>query len=302
MFRRKLAGHQGAHTGSTSKNTKKYSLIACIVLAVSLLVFAEVIRPNQDAKTYTTRLEAASIPLKKCFEKLSDTTTLDIYGAPDIAIAQKQKDLTVIENQINTCHDQLNSFNSQAHKLLSLHFAGYTQTYHQAKVNQRQAYDVIGQSQDVLNQYADLVDFLGTYYDNINAFISYFGNLQQIEDKGVQPTAATIKILSQQASDLRKRAVNLRALKASPGFDPVKTTTADMFESMATGLENVSKGYGGYSDYTTTLGISQVDAAVATYDSKVINLPFDQLQHSYVPKQVQQLPVKVENFLAAQSE
>lgn len=284
------------------KRLKRYSLVAAIVLAAVLLVFAEVIRPNQDAKSYTARLEAASKPLQACFEKLSATTELGIYSAPDIPLKDKQKDATTITNQINACRDQVDAFNAQAHRLLSLHFAGYTQTYHQAKVNQRQAYDVIGQSQDVLNQYSELAAFLSEYYGHIDAFLSYFQNIQQIENNGGFPSAASVKVLSQQAADLHKRATAVRGLKANPGFEQVKTATADMFDAIAVGFDNAVVGYSNFSDYYTNVGIKQIDAAVATYDSTVINLPFDQLQVSYVPKQVQQLPVKVENLLAAQSE
>lgn len=284
------------------KKIKRYSLIGCVVLVLALLVFAEVIRPNQDASSYTSRLQSSSDPLRHCFEKLSDTTQLDIYGAPDISIDAKQKDVATIKQQITTCRGQLDSFNDQAHRLLNLHFAGYTQTYHQAEVNQRQAYDVIGQSNDVLNQYTDLADFLGQYYDHIQAFSNYFQNIQAVESTPGNPSAATVKVLAQQAADLHKRATAIRALKVSPGFEQTRSATADMFDSMATGFDNAARGYAGYSDYYTNLGLSQIDAAVSTYDSQVINMPFDQLQVSYVPKQVQQLPVKIQNFLAAQSE
>ena len=142
-----------------SKKIKSISVVFGVILLASLLVFAEVIRPNQDAKAYTTRLNTASQPLNSCFEKLADTTTLDIYYAPDIAVQDRQKDAKVITDQVNICRDQLKTFNTQARDLLNLHFAGYTHTYYQAKVSQRQAYDVIGQSNDVLNQYSDMAAF-----------------------------------------------------------------------------------------------------------------------------------------------
>ncbi len=284
------------------RRTKKVSVIAGIVVLVALIIFAEIIRPDQDARSYTNRLQSATQPLNDCFEKLSDTTSLDIYYAPDIALKEKQSDVKSVADQVAACRTQLASFDKQAHDLLNLHFAGYTQTYHQAKVNQRQAYDVIGQSQDVLNQYADLADFLNTYYSHIEAYLSYFNNLQTIEKSYGNPTKATVAVLAGQASDLHKRATQIRAMPDNISFNDIKQPTADMFDAMGTGFDNVVKGYTNYSDYYRNIGDKQVDAAVANYDSTIIDLPFSRLQSSYVPKQVQQLPVKVKNLLAAQSE
>ena len=285
-----------------SKKAKHYLMITAVVLALGLIIFAEVIRPNQDARAYTGRLDTASKPLNQCFEKLAATTELDIYYAPDVSLDTKQKNITTIKSQIAACREELASFDAQAHRLLTLHFAGFTQTYRDAQVNQRQAYDVIGQSRDVLNQYYELADFLDQYYNHIAAFMTYFANLQKIENNYGTPNTATVKILSQQAGDLHKRAGLIRGLKVTPGFELTKTATADMFEPLATGFDNAVKGYTNYSDYYTNLGLGQVDKAVADYDAKVINMPFDQLKTSYIPKQVQQLPIKIQNLLAAQSE
>jgi hypothetical protein len=200
--------------------SRRALIVVTAVLMVALLVFAEIIRPDQDARAYTARLQASSRPLQACFEKLADTTQSDIFYAPDIAIKDRQADAATISKQVAICQKELAHFNAVAGELLNLHFSGYTQTYHQAKVNQRQAYDVIGQSSDVLDQYGDLAAMLTSYYAHIKVFLDDFSDMQ----------------------------------------------------------------------------------AVADYDANVVVLPFTQLKASYVPKQVQQLPVKVRNLLAAQKE
>ncbi len=286
----------------SSQKSKRLTKILIVGLLIGLVVFAEIVRPNQDAAAYTGRLRTASKPLEICFQKLADTTELDIYYAPDIALKDKQKDVKTINAQIDRCRSQLASFDKQAHDLLNLHFAGYTQPYREARVNQRQAYDVIGQSGDVLNQYNELAVYLNDYYNHIEAFLSYFNNLQSIESSRSYPTRATIGVLAGQANDLHGRALVIRNLKTPPSFDSTRLQTADMFDAMAAGFDQTVKGYTSYNDYYQNLGFKQVDMAVATYDKTVINLPFQQLKVSYVPKQVQQLPVKVRNLLAAQFE
>jgi hypothetical protein len=108
--------------------------------------------------------------------------------------------------------------------------------------------------------------------------------------------------LATEAVDLHQRAGVIRQLKTTSNFDGVKLATADMFDSYATGFDYVVTGYSNYSDYYKQLGFDQIDKTVADYDANVVVLPFTQLKASYVPKQVQQLPVKVRNLLAAQKE
>ena len=281
--------------------SRRAIMVMIILLMVGLLVFAEIIRPDQDARSYSKDLQAATQPLEKCFEKLANTTTLDIYYAPDIAIQDRQKDAATISKQVAACRQELNHFNEVTGQLLSLHLAGYTQTYHQAKVYQRQAMDIIGQSSDVLNQYGDLADMLSQYYAHIKVFLDDFAYLQSVEQYAY-PTNGMISQLAGQAKDLHQRAADIRGLKTTSNFDQMRLATADMFDRYATGFDYVVQGYANYNDATKKLGFDMIDLAVSDYDSTVIVLPFKQLQSSYIPKQVQQLPVKVRNLLAAQKE
>ena len=270
------------------------------IALLGLLIFAEVIRPNQDARAYTQRLKTASKPLEQCFDKLAATTELQLYYAPDIPLAIKQSDLTTIRRQINDCRQELTDFSSSARTLMDLRFAGYTQTYRDAKVNQKQAYDVIGQSTDVMNQYDKFAAFLATYFTHIETYLGYTQALSELDTAVV--TAANSRALASQAADLRARADAILKLDAPAEFDSTKQQTAKLFSDTATGIETVGRGYANYADFITSSGFEQVDAATKLYDSTIANAPFEQITASYIPKQVVQLPVKVENLLAAQSE
>lgn len=278
---------------------KRAAIVVSILLVALLLAYAEIIRPNQDAKTYVRQLDTSSEPLQQCFEELADTTQLSLYYAPDVTLDSKRGDAATILKQINSCRSELNSFDGQAHQLVNLHFAGYTAAYRQAKVYQRQAFDIIGQSKDVMNQYAELANFLSKYYDHIIAFSTYTSELQ---NNRYYLGTAQLTTLEQQASDLHERATQIRSMEAPQEFAGTKLDTAEMLANAASGLDNVAEGYRFGNDYLITTGYEQVDQALNTYDSHVINLPFQQLTKSYIPKQVSQLPGKVENLLISASE
>lgn len=275
-------------------------MVASILAAVSLLVYAEIVRPNLDAKAYTNHLSTASQPLQQCFERLAQTTELSMFYAPDVAQADKENDTTVILRQIDTCRIQLNRFEQESRQLAAVPLGGFAASYRQAKVHQRQAFDVIGQSNDVLNQYHKMAMFLSRYYSHIAAFNSYMAEQQASQQAYV--SNARLRVMEQQATDLRERALTIRKLEAPREFNATKQKTAAMFAAMASGFDNVIIGIRSGDTTLVGIGYQQLDEAAATYDRSIINLPFDQLTKSYIPTQVEQLPVKIENLLTTSSE
>jgi hypothetical protein len=282
-----------------SATYKRAIVIMCAVLVLLLVGYAEIIRPNQDANAYIAHLDTNSKPLEKCFEDLSKTTELKVYYAPDISLEQKRQDTATILKQITTCRAELKTFNTKSHDLVNLHLSGYTNSYQQAKTYQRQAYDVVGQSNDVLDQYAQLATFLSSYYDHLIAFKTYS---QELQDNKYYLGTAQLATMQQQADDLRERSAQIRELDAPAEFSTTKTSTADMFTNAAVAFDNVIKGYRYGNDYTVALGYDELDKANADYDGSVINLPFEQLIKSYIPQQVNQLPSKVSNLLSTEAE
>jgi len=282
-----------------SAQSKRIIVVVSILLIGILGVYAEVWRPNQNAKAYVNHLEVSSKPLQECFEELSATTDLDIYYAPDIALDQKRKDTATILKQIDTCRTELKEFDAKAHDLINLRLSGYTAPYRQAKVYQRQAFDIAGQSNDVLNQYSKLATFLSSYYDHINAFQTY---TQELQDRKFYLGDAQLTTMQQQATDLRQRGKQIKGLDTPAEFNTTRSSTISMFSAAAAGFDTVVSGYRTGDNFAVEAGYQEINNATVTYNSKVINLPFDQLIKSYIPKQVQQLPGKVENLLVSSVE
>jgi hypothetical protein len=283
----------------TTAQYKRASVAISALLVILLIAYAEVIRPNVDASNYIKGLDSSSKPLESCFTDLAETTQLQLYYAPDIALSEKRQDTATILKQIDTCRKDLASFEDESHQLTNLHFSGFTTKYRQAKVYQRQAFDVAGQSKDVLNQYNVLAGFLSSYYDHIIAFSTYNDELAANK---FYLGSAQLNTMAQQAADLRQRATQIRELDAPAEFNKTKLDTATMMANSATGFENVVNGYRIGSDQLVETGYNQIDQAAEEYSSTIINLPFTQLTKSYIPKQVAQLPAKVANLLTSASE
>lgn len=278
---------------------KHVAIAASVLLVLLLTLYAEVLRPNQNAEAYVNHLDKSSEPLESCFTDLAQTTQLGIFYAPDIAIEEKRQDTSTILQQLNACRDQLRDFDEESRQLINLRLSGYTTPYQQAKVYQRQAFDIVGQSNDVLDQYSELSTFLSAYYDHIIAFTTYTADLRADRYYSGSSQLTTMR---QQADDLRQRANQIEELEAPKEFTVTQQDTATMLTTTATGLDNLVNGYRYGNEYLVSTGYTQIDQAVNDYDSRIINLPFQELTKSYIPQQVNQLPGKVANLLSSSSE
>jgi len=279
---------------------KRLAFAVAVLALVGLLVFAEVIRPNRDAAAYASRIEKASAPLQECFQKVADSTQQDLFYSPDVDLEVKRSDVKDIQTSVVECRSKMQDFRKTVGGLLSLPLSGYTKQYRQAQLTQQHAENVLSQSEDILNQYNAMADFLSQYYAHLSNFLAAYGSLEKAEQN--YTISNRNQFLGKLGASMHAEATALRALKPPVGFTPTRDSAAAMVDQLANGFDNLAKGFDSYSDYYKGLGYQQVDAAIKAYDKSVIGQPYPVLHDSYLVDQVNSLPSKVENILAAESE
>ncbi len=279
---------------------KRATVVFVALLAFSLLAYAEIIRPNQHARAYDSRLSVAADDLHNCFLQLADNENSAIFYAPDIPLAQKQDNIKTIQQSIRRCNGELQRFYYDAQTLQSLYLSGYTADYRQSRTTKDHALNVAGQSNDVLRQYDQMATFLGEYYQGLEQFIEYTDKLNQTAD--LSSLQNQVPQLRQQAAELRAQATDMRKLKPTPGFEPMVGPTAAMLDQAASGFDLLASGYSRQNDTTITAGFTAIESAVATYNASVQQMSFDLLVKAYITKQVAALPGKVEDLSRAEFE
>lgn len=278
----------------TSAKLKRAGIIMIAGLAFGLLTYGQIVRPNQHAAAYERQLDASASRLQACFERLVVTEKLRIFYAPDIPIEAKRQDIAAIKASIRDCGEELKRFNSGSQTLRRLSFSGYTAHYRAAQADQQHALNVTGQSSDVLVQYERLAEFLDQYYASLELFVSATAELNQVGDTSL--LAGQASQFGEQGSELHRQAAQLRSLTPAAGFGEVIEPTAVMLDQAADGFDYLSTGYANNNDADITLGFGLIESAVASYNSSVMNLPFNALQDNYAIKQVAGLPDKVKDL------
>lgn len=279
---------------------RRAAVIFVALLAFSLLAYAEVIRPNQHAKAYDSRLQAAANDLHACFLKLADTESLAIFYAPDIPLSQKQANIESVRQSVKQCSGELQRFYYDAQTLQGLYLSGYTGNYKKSQTTKEHALNVAGQSNDVLKQYGQMASFLSSYYEGLEMFTTYTDELNKMVD--LSSLQNQTPKLRQQAAELRAQATDIRQLKPAAGFETMIAPTADMIDQAASGFESLANGYSRQNDMTIANGFESIETAVATYNATVQQMSFELLVQAYTTKQVAALPSKVEDLSRAEFE
>lgn len=282
------------HKRFERQHLRRVGLAGLGLIALALLAYTQIIRPNQLAAAYHDRLDVASSRLYDCFERLDQTRRLPVFEAPDVALSTKLQNAAGIVDTIDGCDDDLTGFKAAAQTLPPVRFSGYTHEFRNARNDSQAALNVAGQTTDVLRQYRTMAEFLEQYYRSLEQFERSVSQLNELQDVAV--LANHTVWLSEQAAELRRQAQHLRSVQAYPGFERVTGPTAGILESAATGFELLYRGYSSRNDASIDAGFTDIESARASYDSRLQTLPFQRLQQSYIVSQVGALPAKLDGL------
>lgn len=271
-----------------------------VILLFLCLILVEVIVPNHLAQSYIKGLDTSSKKVQLCFISINDTTSLDVYYSADAPVKDKQQNVRTIHQRIQECRNQLDMFNNQTASLPGIHLSGYTRQYHEASVRQKHAYDLIGQSRDVLNQYQQLADFLQAYLDAVAPFADYVGQFNSVSDVSIY--ADKTDQLQAWGKTLHAKVEALQRLPTPAGYEQLTPATAEMLSNAAYGFEYFASGLRSYNIDTQNYGISLVEKGATQNRDTVEPMLPKALKRSYVVQQVHELTGKIDNLFSGSVE
>jgi hypothetical protein len=273
-----------------------YATIAVVVCLLVAFALYEVTVPRQDAADYLQRLEASGNRLKASYKTIGKTNNLNVFNNPDTAAQTSTQDLATIDSDIQDSQRQLAAFDKVANSLKRPPLTISVGTVHKAEVQQAQAHTIVAQSQDVLNQYQQLSDFLKTYYGYEKAFQSATASVDNVGD--LSTLSSQTAQLSAQAEQLQEMSAVLASQPAPEGYRSLTTAAAPMYQQASQGFSELAAGLISGSDDQTNNGVALIEAAVNTHDSSVAGLPPTLDNTAYVFQEVNELPDKIENLFS----
>jgi hypothetical protein len=141
----------------------KLIFLGLVVLTGLLVYYLLFTMPNAQAVDYVAKMRPGITSAKELFDQLSGTTEQRVFADPDTPIADKQQQLAFAATVSQKTIVALNNLQGDASQLGSPMVAP-TNEYQQAADLKAKLLPIIGQGQEVLKQYALLLEFLSHYY------------------------------------------------------------------------------------------------------------------------------------------
>src|SRR5688572_26679852 len=141
----------------------KFIALGLFILALFILTYIFITAPNAQAAAYKARMSPGIASVKQLFKQVSDSVDSQLYNDPDISFEQKKQLLEGAANLNEQTLLALEHLKEDASQL-DRPIIAPTGDYSDAVIMQAKLLPVIGQSQDVVSEYARMVAFLQKYY------------------------------------------------------------------------------------------------------------------------------------------
>lgn len=262
-----------------------------IVVALLIVAYAAVI-PTVVAKHYLARIDNQEAVVKTKFKKVASGPSANIFENPDIQLSERQKQL---DQAIKDVQDARNSLVElgRSSDLAVLPGNGFAGDYHKAVVRQERVANIILQSSQVLDQYAEILQYLSVYTKFQIKLDGYLDKVNQVSN--FNPLIGRGSSMAGIADLIRSDQKLLNALEVPSDFAPLQKGASTTFSNAAAGFDKLAHGLNNGVD-------SQIYRAVANLESVTIknqvndkNLLVNLASDSTTLRQVVELKEKVEH-------
>lgn len=261
-------------------------------MAVLLAVIYLAVIPTVVANRYLGKLDDQTLAVKSKLNRVSSESSLTIFSDPDISLVKRQAALSSALRNIRDARAELADL-ERSNMLSHLPGNGFAGDYHTAVVRQERADNIIRQSRQVLDQYAETLNFLTAYTNLQIALDGRLATINKVRD--LNSLAGRGASMAQVATLVRADQKALLALAAPPDFAPLQHAAAETFNQTAAGFDRLAMGLNRAVDSHIYGATAQLEAATEKNQVADKDLLVRLAVNSSVLRQLAELPEKVEH-------
>lgn len=270
---------------------KKPLIVAAGLLLLLIIIYVAII-PTVVANHYLGKLDAQTAAVKSRLNAVAAESGLTIFADPDITLAKRQASLAKSMSNVHAARKSLDDLN-RANMLSHLPGNGFVGDYHTAVVRQERAANIVRQSREVLDQYAEVLDFLNAYTGLQIDLDSRLEAVNKIKD--FNSLAGQGRSMANMASHVRAGQKSLQSLAPPPDFEPLQGAAAETFGQTAAGFDQLARGLNRAVDSQIYSAVKELEAATDKNQTSDKDLLVSLAANSSVLRQLAELPEKVEH-------
>lgn len=265
----------------TGKIIKIFLPAAFILLFLGIVTFHYL--PSVAAENYRSEIKSESKKLEQDLSDLSNTTQAQIFQAPDIPPAENLQDCAQIKDQIAATRKSVEQFSQKAQNLQAFDYPNFSDKYIRAKVTRSQSENISAQTQEILNNYQKLIEYLET----INlARISFEAASDQINNSSDALPRAQTELITENLNNAAKQ------LKDSAPPTELLSTQQSFTTLLSQGKAGVEAFKAGRADS----GILLIESSTKEYETNLQNDFYQLVVASHVLKDINTLPDRASSF------
>lgn len=276
---------------------KKPRLILLTVFVFLLTVggvYYGLFLPSKINNGYRSQINGSATQLKDSFGELERSTGLPLFADPDASSAAKQESAVRLKAAIADAKKDLGSLEKTAGSLEASPYLAFSKNYRKAKVLQEKTHWTISQSQAVIKEYENIINFLEPYNKIKDDFTERLAAFNSVPNLNVYAgRSKDIRALARATSDNKEQ---LQRLQAPPGLDQIKQETLKTLEQAEKGFQDLAVGLGAANDSRIYAAVRDIEEASLNNETTDNSVYRSSIENSLRIMNVQQITEKLDTL------
>lgn len=219
------------------KTTITLSLLAVLVL-IAVVYF--VLVPLYITRQYTLAVHAAVDPIKGSYKELMKSTELPIVANQDTSDDVKRENIQSIVQLIEATKGQLDDLKEASDRLTMLPYSDALGQYRDAQLLKNHTKSFIGQSEEVVSGYRELILYLEAYQKAMKVGETELHRFNQVVDLNIYSGQA--EEVAVVAATIRAEAASLSKVAHPAEMESVHDATIAALNEAANGFDDLAAG------------------------------------------------------------
>ncbi len=212
------------------------SLPVVAIIGATVYYHEAILEP--DGKQYVSSMKREISDLDKHYHRVSSISEKLLLEPPNPSFENRTKDIQTLTDEVRGLRANLDSFKQASLDLPTRPYGFISTNYSKSMELKRLSEAAVGQTNEVLDEYSELLTFLTSYYATRQQLDTELSSFNSLTDLNI--LAGRSSELEQIASRLDKQATELAKLTPPRGLEGITQRTVTLHHKVASGFRELA--------------------------------------------------------------
>ena len=239
--------------------------VSFLTILVLIVVVYAVLVPLFVTRQYILAIRATADPLKGSYTELMKSTELPVVTDQDASDAVRRENIQSVLQLIDVTKEQLDYLKEASSRLTVLPYSDALGQYRDGQLLRGRAENFIGQSEEVMNGYRELITYLEAYYKAMGVGEAELDRFNQTVDLNIYSGQA--EQVSMVATTIRTEADSLSKVAHPAEMEDLHAATIAALHEAADGFDDLAAGLRIPADGPIYAAAGRLENATARFEN-----------------------------------